>query len=691
MANTPRKTFPELQALSAPLVDSDVVAVYRAPGPAKRTTASVLKTYAQTGLGTIATQNANAVAITGGSITGITDLAVADGGTGAGTADGALTNLGGTTVGKAVFTAANAAAARTATGTIIGTDVQAYDADLAAIAALTSAADKLPYATGAQAWALTDLTAAGRALLDDVSATAQRTTLGFYSTVAALLASTVSLGSTGDIIEAAGHRYQIVTTGEHLTTAGGVKLIVIPEVAGYDVRAFGVTADGVTNDRAALNAALNVAITDRKAALLPDALMICASSLSFPDAACSLQILGSGKYKSFTGGASGDPFLDQGSTIKFTGASGTLFPWTLTGSNKRVYLTLENLTLEGNPAASSGHGVHLQTAVATNGFIVNYQNIVVRNMKQHGVFHDGNVFECNFYDARINYCGGSGVKMATNGAGLCGETRFFAGYYAFNDIGLDIGGGGHNSIHGVSCSYNTTHDFKNDGADLEVFELHCEGGPTVPLASERILIKNCVAPAFFGVLLTIQTGHTGAGMKFESVLTPYINKLRTNSSVAGVGYKDIKFDSGCTRGAVLNYWPDDFVFRYDFGAVGGNLLQNGAARYTGVGNPRQSFTVTSTTGIQPDARTAEAFYVLFTGGLGCTVANPFTEAAYFDGQTIRFTFKNSTGGALSSGITFGSAYLGGITAPADTKVRTIAFEYVEALAKWVKLSESADL
>lgn len=35
------------------------------------------------GLGTIATQNSNAVSITGGSITGITDLAVADGGTGA--------------------------------------------------------------------------------------------------------------------------------------------------------------------------------------------------------------------------------------------------------------------------------------------------------------------------------------------------------------------------------------------------------------------------------------------------------------------------------------------------------------------------------------------------------------------------------------------------------------------------------
>jgi len=46
------------------------------------------------GFGTMSTQNANNVSITGGSISGITDLAVADGGTGASTASGARTNLG---------------------------------------------------------------------------------------------------------------------------------------------------------------------------------------------------------------------------------------------------------------------------------------------------------------------------------------------------------------------------------------------------------------------------------------------------------------------------------------------------------------------------------------------------------------------------------------------------------------------
>jgi hypothetical protein len=45
-------------------------------------------------VGTMASQNANSVSITGGSVTGITDLAVADGGTGASSASAARTNLG---------------------------------------------------------------------------------------------------------------------------------------------------------------------------------------------------------------------------------------------------------------------------------------------------------------------------------------------------------------------------------------------------------------------------------------------------------------------------------------------------------------------------------------------------------------------------------------------------------------------
>jgi hypothetical protein len=183
-------------------------------------------------LASMALQDAGSVAISGGTISGIADLAITEGGTGASTAADARTNL----------------------GLAIGTDVQAYDAGLLSIAGLTTAADQLLYLTGADTYATSPLPSYSRDLLaSGNSASDARTVLGLGTL------STKSTVSSGDISAA-------VVSGANILPGSltfdnyGTGSVVEAALADSAVTADKIAISGVTASKLADNSSTIVAL-----------------------------------------------------------------------------------------------------------------------------------------------------------------------------------------------------------------------------------------------------------------------------------------------------------------------------------------------------------------------------------------------------------------------------------------------
>jgi hypothetical protein len=167
----------------------------------------------------------------------------------------AMTSL--TSFARTLIDDVDSAAARTTLGVVIGTDVQAYDAELAALAGVTSAANALPYFTGSGTAAVTTLTSFARTLIDDVDSAAARTTLGVvigtdvqaYDVELAALAGVTSAANALPYFTGSGTASTTTLTSFARTllddTDGAAMRTTLGLVIGTDVQAYNSTLAAV--------------------------------------------------------------------------------------------------------------------------------------------------------------------------------------------------------------------------------------------------------------------------------------------------------------------------------------------------------------------------------------------------------------------------------------------------------------
>lgn len=266
--------------------------------------------------------------------------------------------------------------------------------------------------------------------------------LHWFKDVAALLADTTLVAATGDVVQTReeGFAYEVVTSGQHVTTAGGVKLIVLPGDAGMNVKAFGAKGDGTTNDTTAIQLALNAA----RNLVLQTATNI--ADQNFPNKGGLTVYVPAGQYIISQ--------IEVPETVSLVGAgkTSTLFTSTFNGSIIRNKVV-------------SGDGTYDKAGIYMADFAVQGDRT---KANQTGI-DTLRLFDCKMENITIYKCGKHGLHIRQ------AITSSFNNVTASNNVGagivLDEGidfwaTGVANSLPANANTILNCHGFNNDAAGL---------------------------------------------------------------------------------------------------------------------------------------------------------------------------------------------------------------------------------
>lgn len=478
-----------------------------------------------------------------------------------------------------------------------------------------------------------------------------------FETVAELLASTLTYTffAVDDYVRVVdgGFVYRVAASGasdQHATTAGGVKLYVLPGEKGYNVKAFGAKGDGVTNDSPVIQKAVDVWIYGNVPA-----------SLHFPDGdyACSAQILAVpplniSAVKSITGGSA-----------RFINNSGSqLFKFSVLGTG-RVWqrLSVSDLTVSGGLGGFIFEGGD-ETDVEFL-WLVRADRLIAKEFTGDGFILRSGFFESQFYScearAAVSNTTGVGFLLRDENNGVVSSIDFYGCTTRY----------GKNGLRTISPS----------GADTKIF-----GGSFFVAWEEGIYLELTQGGGVYGAHVednwvsatgSIRAGirAVGRGSVFSSVYGVARNAAEQNYTLrlfSGAGAPNIILGGESTG--------TQFKFGHYQTETGGSVVSYGVtydsvfpAFITSLGSVENRIPAASlgeaffayAASVTPDLR-AGSFVSVSTLTGNITINNPTTNGTPAVGTMLEVTLvQDATGGRT---VTWGSEF------KVQTAIDTAAFK-----------------
>lgn len=295
----------------------------------------------------------------------------------------------------------------------------------------------LTQAALASAEGIVDDAEAAATRAEEAAASAALGATARFETVSGLLADNLAtigyagsgatfIVSAGSIVEAGGFRYQVapaIVIDQHVATAGGVLLYVLPGDMGYNLVAFGGVGDGVTNNSAAIQKLFDVAKATWRPCYAPAGRYLCGSAITFETTSTDtftpgLVLRGDGPGKTV--------FLHNGP------ASSTLFAIsTNTALKFQMSGVLEGFSIEAGPTAQTG-----RNAISVKGLYQHtFRDVRIKGMSANGVVIISALGDQDasnnllFEQVRIEDCGNWGV-ITQNATGV-NENSFISLRHVF--------------------------------------------------------------------------------------------------------------------------------------------------------------------------------------------------------------------------------------------------------------------